>query len=151
MLRRPPRSTLFPYTTLFRSLLAAFGAPDPRAASFGILGLQRAEELGHLERDLLGLRPGSVERRHIPHEVHVQVDLRALRDALEPVGLEAHVEALAVVQRSERDHVERLTLHAVAEGQGCGLDRVECHPPGEGRLHRSSLQLPYVTFADTSE
>src|SRR5207249_11687392 len=70
---------------------------------------------------------------------------------LEPVGLEAHVEALAVVQRSERDHVERLTLHAVAEGQGCGLDRVECHPPGEGRLHRSSLQLPYETFADTSE
>src|SRR5258708_24827589 len=24
MIRRPPRSTLFPYTTLFRSLLAAF-------------------------------------------------------------------------------------------------------------------------------
>src|SRR5207249_7631809 len=28
MLRRPPRSTLFPYTTLFRSLLAG----EPRAA-----------------------------------------------------------------------------------------------------------------------
>src|SRR2546422_3946985 len=26
MIRRPPRSTLFPYTTLFRSLLAAAGA-----------------------------------------------------------------------------------------------------------------------------
>src|SRR2546429_3681823 len=26
MIRRPPRSTLFPYTTLFRSVLAAFGA-----------------------------------------------------------------------------------------------------------------------------
>src|SRR5438876_1798360 len=26
MVRRPPRSTLFPYTTLFRSLLLAFGA-----------------------------------------------------------------------------------------------------------------------------
>src|ERR1035438_3226193 len=25
MIRRPPRSTLFPYTTLFRSILAAFG------------------------------------------------------------------------------------------------------------------------------
>src|SRR5258708_33499185 len=25
MIRRPPRSTLFPYTTLFRSLLAVFG------------------------------------------------------------------------------------------------------------------------------
>src|SRR5258708_8184412 len=26
MIRRPPRSTLFPYTTLFRSLAASFGA-----------------------------------------------------------------------------------------------------------------------------
>src|SRR3712207_8587435 len=27
MIRRPPRSTLFPYTTLFRSVMAAFGSP----------------------------------------------------------------------------------------------------------------------------
>src|SRR3712207_9551146 len=32
MIRRPPRSTLFPYTTLFRSLAFTFGdlATDPR-------------------------------------------------------------------------------------------------------------------------
>src|SRR5690242_21098539 len=29
MIRRPPRSTLFPYTTLFRSLLAAAGRRRP--------------------------------------------------------------------------------------------------------------------------
>src|SRR3712207_8693766 len=29
MIRRPPRSTLFPYTTLFRSALAAHGEPRP--------------------------------------------------------------------------------------------------------------------------
>src|SRR5687768_18241960 len=29
MLRRPPRSTLFPYTTLFRSLLAQVRPPRP--------------------------------------------------------------------------------------------------------------------------
>src|SRR2546430_2520431 len=28
MIRRPPRSTLFPYTTLFRSLAAAVGGPE---------------------------------------------------------------------------------------------------------------------------
>src|SRR2546430_11824488 len=28
MIRRPPRSTLFPYTTLFRSQAASAGAPD---------------------------------------------------------------------------------------------------------------------------
>src|SRR2546430_3219126 len=37
MIRRPPRSTLFPYTTLFRSLLGA----DPRVC-----------RLGAVERDL---------------------------------------------------------------------------------------------------
>src|SRR2546425_3873203 len=30
MIRRPPRSTLFPYTTLFRSLLARPARPAPR-------------------------------------------------------------------------------------------------------------------------
>src|SRR3712207_6933655 len=31
MIRRPPRSTLFPYTTLFRSLRAVRARRDPRA------------------------------------------------------------------------------------------------------------------------
>src|SRR5690349_22022724 len=30
MIRRPPRSTLFPYTTLFRSVLVAFWGVKPR-------------------------------------------------------------------------------------------------------------------------
>src|SRR5258708_30742756 len=33
MIRRPPRSTLFPYTTLFRSPRAALPAPLPAAAA----------------------------------------------------------------------------------------------------------------------
>src|SRR3712207_661898 len=36
MIRRPPRSTLFPYTTLFRSL-ARRGVVDPRRLEFGTL------------------------------------------------------------------------------------------------------------------
>src|SRR3712207_7263786 len=43
MIRRPPRSTLFPYTTLFRSL-RHFGRPAPILA--GISGRQ-----GRLEHD----------------------------------------------------------------------------------------------------
>src|SRR2546422_6236532 len=31
MIRRPPRSTLFPYTTLFRSVLEIFQEPPPLA------------------------------------------------------------------------------------------------------------------------
>src|SRR5690349_22455392 len=43
MIRRPPRSTLFPYTTLFRSRdLAHFTAREPRA----VLGARR------IQRDL---------------------------------------------------------------------------------------------------
>src|SRR5437762_6297532 len=32
MLRRPPNSTLFPYTTLFRSVVTLLGSPEPRRA-----------------------------------------------------------------------------------------------------------------------
>src|SRR5260370_21588801 len=49
MIRRPPRSTLFPYTTLFRSLatlLADRGAWQPArlAALNSLLALNRSEE-----------------------------------------------------------------------------------------------------------
>src|SRR5256885_6507874 len=39
MIRRPPRSTLFPYTTLFRSRLLAFLNPevDPRATGWHVI------------------------------------------------------------------------------------------------------------------
>src|SRR2546430_7894555 len=37
MIRRPPRSTLFPYTTLFRSLQGAYDLPvDPEIPMFGM-------------------------------------------------------------------------------------------------------------------
>src|SRR2546430_9664918 len=52
MIRRPPRSTLFPYTTLFRSHRHAF-ALQAEAAS-------RLRALGHLH---LGL--GAVDGRHV--------------------------------------------------------------------------------------
>src|SRR2546426_5152199 len=39
MIRRPPRSTLFPYTTLFRSLAAGPRAPGARVAAPGLRAL----------------------------------------------------------------------------------------------------------------
>src|SRR5258708_30079294 len=43
MIRRPPRSTLFPYTTLFRSFLVhAHGAICPRHMSGGLLQTDRS-------------------------------------------------------------------------------------------------------------
>src|SRR3712207_7333319 len=71
MIRRPPRSTLFPYTTLFRSALAAatpealrkeFDAPGRKWAAYlvGCLAILQANR--HL--DLRGLRRGlSLDRK----------------------------------------------------------------------------------------
>src|SRR3712207_8786359 len=75
MIRRPPRSTLFPYTTLFRSRLVGLAqvlgprarpreerpvAREAREAQVGEPGLPRAEELAfaaELEVDLGELEP----------------------------------------------------------------------------------------------
>src|SRR5687767_15711465 len=40
MIRRPPRSTLFPYTTLFRSLMAGDAVLIPPGVAHGLLALQ---------------------------------------------------------------------------------------------------------------
>src|SRR2546430_16398770 len=39
MIRRPPRSTLFPYTTLFRSIAEEIGVEGPRSNLRGMLRL----------------------------------------------------------------------------------------------------------------
>src|SRR5258708_24159126 len=43
MIRRPPRSTLFPYTTLFRSPLAENRRPG-NARHFPVVGFQRLDQ-----------------------------------------------------------------------------------------------------------
>src|SRR3712207_7842716 len=52
MIRRPPRSTLFPYTTLFRSLpLAARHGQDPGAEDLGHVGAVAQGERDHAGGD----------------------------------------------------------------------------------------------------
>src|SRR2546422_7183853 len=65
MIRRPPRSTLFPYTTLFRSALARRPAADGRRAgplvAAGRAGVgERRAGLGH-EAPGVGAGPRSEE------------------------------------------------------------------------------------------
>src|SRR5438093_13250105 len=50
MIRRPPRSTLFPYTTLFRSLHDAYGVTDLRAVLVVRRDPLRADDLLAVER-----------------------------------------------------------------------------------------------------
>src|SRR5690554_7266347 len=57
MIRRPPRSTLFPYTTLFRSIIE-LGVPfsDPMADGPVIqLACERAQKFNTSLRDVLGM------------------------------------------------------------------------------------------------
>src|SRR3712207_6976666 len=62
MIRRPPRSTLFPYTTLFRSAQRAAGGGRPRLQG------ARGVEQGALQVLALDLhqRPGLVQLRRRP-------------------------------------------------------------------------------------
>src|SRR5256885_9761543 len=57
MIRRPPRSTLFPYTTLFRSL-------DQAAARVGKRGEGHAQVTLHLLEDVLQRGRHAHARRH---------------------------------------------------------------------------------------
>src|SRR3712207_8127621 len=78
MIRRPPRSTLFPYTTLFRSRGIGFRTADQIASRLGIeptalirvragisFALAEAMEEGHCglpETELIALAQGLLER-----------------------------------------------------------------------------------------
>src|SRR2546425_12545523 len=70
MIRRPPRSTLFPYTTLFRSLRKEpFGmTPDP---AFLFLSAAHREALAGLTYAILG-RKGFVVLRSEEHTSELQ-------------------------------------------------------------------------------
>src|SRR2546422_9136290 len=61
MIRRPPRSTLFPYTTLFRSLLVATGLLEERRALAGLALQGKSEEVFDLFPPLRLHRPSPCE------------------------------------------------------------------------------------------
>src|SRR3712207_8969562 len=67
MIRRPPRSTLFPYTTLFRSIKAGKAARpfvDMRDEGFGLLQVHARTGRVRLEvQDQQGLRIAAGDRK----------------------------------------------------------------------------------------
>src|SRR2546430_15151034 len=81
MIRRPPRSTLFPYTTLFRSqrfhVVQVALQRAPPGSGEPILGLRNPS----LER----LRASDVLRLLEPARVHAQIAVRRLEQGLELV------------------------------------------------------------------
>src|SRR5258708_24754136 len=70
MIRRPPRSTLFPYTTLFRSILVGHCKPFARHAvpDHGV-----ALMVGRIEQE------GQRHLEHIRHLVGIGIDRKSTR------------------------------------------------------------------------
>src|SRR5256885_5469187 len=67
MIRRPPRSTLFPYTTLFRSTATPGQEREPRAAVVRSASSRRSAPRGHAQR-----KPRSVQPRSEEHTSELQ-------------------------------------------------------------------------------
>src|SRR2546429_8593534 len=79
MIRRPPRSTLFPYTTLFRSLVEIRGGRgcDDQKHSFKIVRLKRAL----MPFDAVRMRPGAhLRSRFGRHHAHATAGLEEAGD-----------------------------------------------------------------------
>src|SRR2546430_6125331 len=113
MIRRPPRSTLFPYTTLFRS---------------------RDDEVRRIVAAVRGLAPEAVAVsllfafRHAEHERTIAA---ALRDALPAVPLAASHEVLPAFREFER--ASTTTLEAYLPPQvATYLGPLEPDVPGRG-------------------
>src|SRR5256886_8798530 len=164
MIRRPPRSTLFPYTTLFRSLFFAdlVWHREDRDLGHGRVGLEGRLHLGG--GDVLARAPDDVllavdEIEHavfgLPHDV-ARVEpaaaprllgrLRVLEVAREesPSGVRAGAAHDEFARRPARDLAVTLVHHP----------RLELPPgPAEGardrkstRLNSSHSQISYAVF-----
>src|SRR3989449_11665825 len=84
MIRRPPRSTLFPYTTLFRSLLLAAGQ---RAGELSVTLPKNREQREHLVQRALaaGARRAAIRSElEILHHRQRGEDTAALGDVCDP-------------------------------------------------------------------
>src|SRR3989454_1481283 len=128
MIRRPPRSTLFPYTTLFRSLLDVLGgdhSPDHREVHRGPRGPipSRADELVKSRGAEL---PEAVLVR-LPAPRHPRGSRRRWRSAT------------AVVRQDPRDH-------------GGPVPSDPCpRPPDRGERRRREIAAPHGYIASAPD
>src|SRR2546422_6039798 len=124
MIRRPPRSTLFPYTTLFRSLLLPAGELG-RLAIGELVELHRSEDAQDLVPDFLPGKPAVADlqrKGRVLEDVHVRPD---------GVGLEHHAEA-APVGRDE-DVARRGIDDAVADADLARARPLQARARAQGR------------------
>src|SRR2546425_6504578 len=97
MIRRPPRSTLFPYTTLFRSALLLRGRDVEEGELVGALGVVAR---GRLDRVA---RVGQIDEAHALHHAPA---LRSEEHTSELQSLAYLVCRLLLEKKKKRDRVK---------------------------------------------
>src|SRR2546428_6612545 len=101
MIRRPPRSTLFPYTTLFRSHVDVVGEPQ--------LGMQAPHDV-ELARRVVARRVGLGEDLvETPRSEEHTSELQSRSDLVCRLLLEKKKRKSAIELESVHKHVERYT------------------------------------------
>src|ERR1035437_8458085 len=107
MIRRPPRSTLFPYTTLFRSMLEVANAPRPKGAFFipqtmkwDLSAIHKGENIVMFVMPHAGLEPGAVQTWYAP----LPVDSTPGEDYREDTGKKTVV-ATALADKPDRKSI----------------------------------------------
>src|SRR5256885_3953276 len=111
MIRRPPRSTLFPYTTLFRSHTSLFSATIPPEIDSLIKWAMR-----HPQTVEIGVRRSPAETvKHVIYPVAADQKADLLRELLERGNYESVIVFFRTKSRADRiGNMLREDNHAVA-------------------------------------
>src|SRR3712207_2815372 len=132
MIRRPPRSTLFPYTTLFRSLLttpeaaALLTALGAYADALPDDGRTRGQKMADCLLDLV-LRPGESGLPPVQIVLSVVAPVGALLGGDQPGEIDGHVVPAEVV----RALLAALTGTQVATGEDAAATTEDATAPVE--------------------
>src|SRR5216684_3785195 len=127
-IRRPPRSTLFPYTTLFRSDRSR---PRPRCRRRCSIPAAARTRWPWRSPPRLEQGQGHVVAHLGEHDLHRHVALDRLRGGLHVDEVRHHPRAF--LELHHREHVGRLDLPRLLEGLVRDLEGVQSAAPA--RLH----------------
>src|SRR2546430_10241492 len=104
MIRRPPRSTLFPYTTLFRSKSIAAGVTvlDPQVSRPGTLKGERGGGLTPRELEILKHIVAGKSNKEIAADLNLSVNTVAVHRAniMETLGIHKTAELVVYAIRN---------------------------------------------------
>src|SRR5256885_4117024 len=139
MIRRPPRSTLFPYTTLFRTERAGFTLVEIMIV-VGVIALLAALAM-----------PGMLRARKRAQASRVKDDLRLIEAAVDQYAIETQRQPGSVVSVADwtaylKKETNLCTTGRDVLGHDFGSQTVDQIQPSRPKLTPSLLMLPTTDF-----